>query len=623
MTTEPTPKTFKRLIACCDGTWMDSDKGYQEPGLFEKEGSLQVPSNVTRISRCFEKRCNDGKLQVVNYESGVGTGSNMLDSITGGAFGQGLAERMRETYSFICSNYMDGDEIILVGFSRGAFTVRSVAGMIGHLGLLTREGVEFFYPIFKDMQHWMDDDYEDPFPNIPFPDKPKGKDAADKYRARLEQLGYTRVRREQGDEIITIRAVCVWDTVGSLGIPKIAWLDKLEHAFQALALDETRPPFSPAVWERLPENRYTTDLRQVWFPGNHGNIGGGWEDQGIANCTLAWMMDQLASIGVEFDLPSLERCFVQNVKYYHKTPSKLSIKSRKKKQKQKIPTGSRMTDSKSADLLQYAQEYASKNEDLYELLGVDALTPKEEIHRAWRKRSLKYHPDKAGDKFDAEVWEKFERARDILSDPGARGAYDGAIKAALLRKQEYEARDKKNKALVDDLEARENAWKVQREEKEQREKDEIEKERSRLVEQRRLREEEEKRQVAAAQEVEDLAEAKRRLKEKKEKKKQDEAREKFLRKSRMAAEATDGKPASGPVNGAMNVPGDYSVDFGTEQKLYWELVCDKLRAVQAVKNLQKNQATPEEYQQAEQGLLEAKTRIHQAEVRFAEQASAS
>jgi hypothetical protein len=63
--------------------------------------------------------------------------------------------------------------------------------------------------------------------------------------------------------------------------------DKIEHAFQALALDETRPPFSPAVWERRPENRLTTDLRQVWFPGNHANCGGGWEDQGIANCTLA------------------------------------------------------------------------------------------------------------------------------------------------------------------------------------------------------------------------------------------------------------------------------------------------------------------------------------------------
>ncbi|KAH7209085.1 hypothetical protein DER44DRAFT_863532 [Fusarium oxysporum] len=316
MATETAPKTIKRLIACCDGTWMDSDNGYEEAGLLRKEGSLQIPSNVTRISRCFEKRCSDGKLQVVNYESGVGTGRNVLDSITGGAFGMGLAERMRETYSFLCSNYMDGDEIILVGFSRGAFTVRSVAGMIGNLGLLTREGVEFFYPIFKDMQHWMDDDYEDPFPNIPFPNKPKGKDAADAYRARLEQLGYTRVRRSEGEgDIITIKAVGVWDT--------------------ALALDETRPPFTPAVWERLPENKYTTDLRQVWFPGNHGNCGGGWEDQGMSNITLAWMMDQLASIGVEFDLPALERCFFQNFKFYHKTPSKLSIKSRKRREKTK------------------------------------------------------------------------------------------------------------------------------------------------------------------------------------------------------------------------------------------------------------------------------------------------
>lgn len=63
--------------------------------------------------------------------------------------------------------------------------------------------------------------------------------------------------------------------------------DRIEHAFHALALDESRPPFSPAVWERLPENKSTTDLRQVWFPGNHANCGGGWDDQGIANCTLA------------------------------------------------------------------------------------------------------------------------------------------------------------------------------------------------------------------------------------------------------------------------------------------------------------------------------------------------
>lgn len=123
---------------------------------------------------------------------------------------------------------MDGDEIILIGFSRGAFTVRSVAGMVGQLGLLTREGVEHFYPIFKDMQHWMDDEYEDQFPNDPFPNKPKGEGAADEYRARLEQLGYTRVRQNEGKgDLIRIKAVGVWDTVGSLGVPRIAWLDRL------------------------------------------------------------------------------------------------------------------------------------------------------------------------------------------------------------------------------------------------------------------------------------------------------------------------------------------------------------------------------------------------------------
>lgn len=278
-------------------------------------------------------------------------------------------------------------------------------------------------------------------------------------------------------------------------------------------------------------------------------------------------------------------------------------------------------DSNTADLLQYAQEYASKDLDIYDLLGVDALTPKEDIHRAWRKRSLKYHPDKAGDNFDAEKWQLFERVRDVLSDAAARAAYDGAIKAVLLRKQEREAMDKQRKHFVDDLEMRENAWKRERTEKEQREKEAIENERARLNEQRRMREQEEKRQADAAQELEDLTEARRRLKEKKERKKQDDAREKFLRKSKKAAAAAatgDVKHSSEPLNGVMNVPGTFAVDFDTERRLYWELVCDKLRAVQAVRDLKNREATPEEYKDAERGLLEAKMRIHQAEVKFAE-----
>lgn len=137
-----------------------------------------------------------------------------------------LEQRVREAYSFLCANYTDGDEIFLVGYSRGAFTARSVAGLISNLGLLTREGVEHFYPIFRDMQNWLIDDKNDPFPDNPFPDKPRGAQAASEYRSRLAKIGYTRVNQKNG-QLITVKAVCVWDTVGSLGIPRVAWLEKL------------------------------------------------------------------------------------------------------------------------------------------------------------------------------------------------------------------------------------------------------------------------------------------------------------------------------------------------------------------------------------------------------------
>jgi uncharacterized protein (DUF2235 family) len=81
----------KRLIVCCDGTWFNNHHGFVKTSWYKRTGTLQVPSNVTRISRCFRRTCSDGKVQVVNYQSGVGTGSNMLDTLTGGAFGMGIA----------------------------------------------------------------------------------------------------------------------------------------------------------------------------------------------------------------------------------------------------------------------------------------------------------------------------------------------------------------------------------------------------------------------------------------------------------------------------------------------------------------------------------------------------
>ncbi|CZR54485.1 related to protein involved in cell growth [Phialocephala subalpina] len=332
----------KRLVLCCDGTWMDSDNGFQKPTLipYVPTGSLQVPSNVTRIARALKRTGLDGMPQIIYYHSGVGTGSTILDAITGGLMGTGISENIREVYSFIVTNYTPGDEIVLIGFSRGAFTVRSVAGIISDIGLLTREGMNDFYPIFKDQENFKNDRYHDIFPTIPFSNKPRGEDSQAEYKRRLEKVGLTRVYDPDGRKI-RIQSVAVWDTVGSLGIPQIAILAKLGlphstkeykfydtnltdnilHAFQALALDEHRAPFNAAVWERKDhKDLVTTDLRQCWFPGAHSNVGGGYDDQEIANISLAWMMDQLASIGVAFQDEYIDKIFEQNVQYYENPP---------------------------------------------------------------------------------------------------------------------------------------------------------------------------------------------------------------------------------------------------------------------------------------------------------------
>jgi len=229
---------------------------------------------------------------------------------------------------------------------------------MGCMGLLTRSGMNSFYPIFKDYENFLVPHYHDIFPTIPFPDKPKGAGAAREYKRRLEevgvhrkllcqrsdvsQAGLTRIYDPDGNKI-RVQAVAVWDTVGSLGIPQISLLARMgmphstkeyrftdtnltgiiRHAFQALALDEHRAPFSPAVWERTNMHKTTLDLRQVWFPGAHSNVGGGYDDQEIANISLAWMMDQLASIGVSFKDDYIDQIFADNVKHYYSNPKKV------------------------------------------------------------------------------------------------------------------------------------------------------------------------------------------------------------------------------------------------------------------------------------------------------------
>ncbi|KAF2086716.1 hypothetical protein K490DRAFT_15318, partial [Saccharata proteae CBS 121410] len=278
------------------GTWLNSDNGMAN-------GELAIPSNVTRLSRAVRPVSKDGVSQIVYYHFGVGARGNVINRVVGGATGGGLEENIREGYSFLSNNYSPGDEIFLVGFSRGAYTARSIAGLIGQVGMLTKKGLGALAAIFDDVIHRRDRHYRDRNPTIPFAHKPSASDP--RYREELARRGMTHLN-------VTVKAIGVWDTVGSLGAPRIGWLTKvglqplqshemqfndtrlencIENAFQALALDERRTAFSPAVWEK-PRGNNTT-LRQVWFPGVHSNVGGGYDDQELANITLAWMAAQL------------------------------------------------------------------------------------------------------------------------------------------------------------------------------------------------------------------------------------------------------------------------------------------------------------------------------------------
>ncbi|KAL8873634.1 MAG: hypothetical protein Q9174_000935 [Haloplaca sp. 1 TL-2023] len=291
----------KRLIVACDGTWMNSDNGFERDSYlpWDHNGHLQVPSNVTRFCRALLPMSNDGRAQIIYYQAGVGTEESWWDQIYGGGTGAGLSENIREAYAFLAANYLPGDEIFLVGFSRGAFTARSIAAMISSVGLLTVEGMVEFYAVFKDWEHQADAKYESRWPERPFPNKPSVKDPA--YGKELERLGLTRLN-------ITIRAIGVWDTVGALGIPDIGLIQRkhtaysfvdnnvapnVEHAFQALALDEYRKPFGPTLWHKPEGQHNPITLKQCWFPGVHSNVGGCYEDNGLGSITLVWMIAQL------------------------------------------------------------------------------------------------------------------------------------------------------------------------------------------------------------------------------------------------------------------------------------------------------------------------------------------
>ena len=274
------------IVICCDGTWNSADQAKKKVLVKGKEVEELCVTNVLKVACRLCKKKKDGSLQIVYYDQGVGTG-NLADRIGGGAFGDGLESNINDSYRFLIANYQPGDDIYLFGFSRGAYTARSIAGMIRRCGILRRDTVTQ-YPEARAM-----------------------------YRSGIQAVDPIAVKFRSDFAIepdTPIHCVGVWDTVGALGIPlrafgsanqkKYQFLDTglsrvVKFAFHALAVDEHREPFLPTLWETQPNPDQT--VQQVWFAGAHSDVGGGYPEHGLSDIALDWMMDAAKTAGLEVD----------------------------------------------------------------------------------------------------------------------------------------------------------------------------------------------------------------------------------------------------------------------------------------------------------------------------------
>jgi uncharacterized protein (DUF2235 family) len=223
------------------------------------------------------------------YDDGVGADGTPIEKLLGGAFGTGLFQKIKDGYSTISSVYETGDEVFIFGFSRGAYTARSLAGMIAACGLPTKNPdsnlVDTAFQAYRNK---------------------------DKRSAILETLGaYGLVKAN-------MTMVGVWDTVGSLGIPAMfgavspllyGFLDtsltpEILNAYHAVAIDEHRAEFPATLWSSAPAPGQI--LEQVYFCGVHCDVGGGYADDAgtgtaLSDITFSWMMAKAQALGLIFD----------------------------------------------------------------------------------------------------------------------------------------------------------------------------------------------------------------------------------------------------------------------------------------------------------------------------------
>ncbi|KAF8749478.1 Amino acid permease, partial [Rhizoctonia solani] len=318
------PRTPKRIIVCCDGTWQD--------GILRSQTWMY--SNVLKLARCInheDMRYDPPIPQIVFYQAGIGSEQNIYSRYVDGTTGASLAEKVQEAYAFIAHNYSPGDEVFLFGFSRGAYTARMVAGFIGSIGILDRTAMDSFADIFIAMQK-----------------KCKAKDEAENRRCDDALAPYKEIcedgrrRADFNHDKFTIKCVGVWDTVGSMGLPTVItrgspkmhqlfdFPDNLlgphvERALHAMSLNEDREDFQITKFYQTKKGKERGQvLQQVWFAGQHSDVGGGWQDHDLSDIALMWMIANIEDIvSIDFkrynreatiDGPSNSRTMHESVK---------------------------------------------------------------------------------------------------------------------------------------------------------------------------------------------------------------------------------------------------------------------------------------------------------------------
>lgn len=299
---------MKRIVILIDGTWNDEDSP------FDTNIAKLDPCNKKIKTPLIKSKSADGTAQRAFYHTGVGATPGFVEHLLGGALGLGLKAIIKDAYETVVAQYESGDELYLIGFSRGAYAVRALSGLIGACGIQRQKDDETFEIAWRNYRV---------NPKVRAKSQPAGasdRAAIESFRARASQNAF------HSDH--SIKCIAVFDTVGSYGIPAGFGLTALGRYYalatlgfhdteightvafglHAVGVDERRRSFVPTFWTCDKERRPQAHVEQAWFAGVHCNVGGGYQDAGLSEAALIWMAARIEALtGLEFDAAALQQ----------------------------------------------------------------------------------------------------------------------------------------------------------------------------------------------------------------------------------------------------------------------------------------------------------------------------